>query len=59
MLKIATARGAVLLTGDIEARSEQELLARAPGELRAEGLAIGTHSVLGALRGIAAIGWTF
>ncbi|OGA33057.1 MAG: DNA internalization-related competence protein ComEC/Rec2 [Betaproteobacteria bacterium RIFCSPLOWO2_12_FULL_64_23] len=44
VLRIATARGAVLLTGDIEARSEEELLARAPGKLRADVLVVPHHS---------------
>lgn len=44
VLKIATAHGAVLLTGDIEARSEQELLARGQGKLRAEVLVTPHHS---------------
>jgi competence protein ComEC len=39
VLKISGAHGTVLLTGDIEARSEQELLARAGG-LRAEVLVV-------------------
>jgi competence protein ComEC len=43
VLKISTARGTVLLTGDIEARSEQELLARVPGELRADVLVVPHH----------------
>ena len=44
VLKIATASGAVLLTGDIEARSEGELLARASQDLRAELLVTPHHS---------------
>jgi len=44
VLKIATARGAVLLTGDIEARSEQELTGRGPGNLRADVLVAPHHS---------------
>jgi competence protein ComEC len=40
VLKITTAHGAVLLTGDIEARSEQELLQRAPQALRADVLVV-------------------
>ncbi|MFH1045068.1 MAG: DNA internalization-related competence protein ComEC/Rec2 [Pseudomonadota bacterium] len=36
VLKITGEQGAVLLTGDIEARSEQELLASAPEKLRAD-----------------------
>ena len=43
VLRIATARGAVLLTGDIEARSEQELLGSAPEKLRAEVLVVPHH----------------
>ena len=44
VLKIASAHGAVLLTGDIEARSEQQLLARAPEGLRADVLVAPHHS---------------
>jgi competence protein ComEC len=44
VLRIATAHGAVLLTGDIEARSEHELLARVPETLRAEVLVAPHHS---------------
>jgi competence protein ComEC len=44
VLKIAAARGAVLLTGDIEARSELEMLERGPGELRADVLVAPHHS---------------
>ena len=44
VLRIATAHGAVLLTGDIEVRSEQELLARAPEKLRADVLVVPHHS---------------
>ncbi|MGP1675686.1 MAG: DNA internalization-related competence protein ComEC/Rec2 [Burkholderiales bacterium] len=44
VLRIAAARGAVLLTGDIEARSEQELLERARKELRADVLVVPHHS---------------
>jgi len=44
VLRIATAHGAVLLTGDIELRSEQELLARAPEKLRADVLVVPHHS---------------
>ncbi|MEK7436542.1 MAG: DNA internalization-related competence protein ComEC/Rec2 [Pseudomonadota bacterium] len=44
VLRIATAQGAVLLTGDIEARSEQQLLARAPGKLRVDVLLAPHHS---------------
>ena len=44
VLKITTAHGAVLLTGDIEARSEQELLERARDELRADVLVVPHHS---------------
>ncbi|TAK68353.1 MAG: DNA internalization-related competence protein ComEC/Rec2 [Betaproteobacteria bacterium] len=43
VLKISAARGTVLLTGDIEARSEEELLERAPGELRADVLVVPHH----------------
>ena len=44
VLRIAAAQGAVLLTGDIEARSEQELLEREPGKLRADVLVAPHHS---------------
>ena len=44
VLKLSTAHGAVLLTGDIEARSEEELLERARDELRAEVLVVPHHS---------------
>ena len=44
VLRMVAAQGAVLLTGDIEARSEQELLARAPANLRAEVLLAPHHS---------------
>ena len=44
VLRIVTARGAVLLTGDIEARSEQELLRRATEKLRADVLVAPHHS---------------
>ena len=44
VLKISTTQGAVLLSGDIEARSEQELLERAPGALRAQVLVAPHHS---------------
>ncbi len=43
VLKISAARGTVLLTGDIEARSEEELLERVPGELRADVLVVPHH----------------
>ena len=43
VLKISAARGTALLTGDIEARSEEELLERAPGELRADVLVVPHH----------------
>ncbi len=43
VLKISAARGTVLLTGDIEARSEQELLERVPDELRADVLVVPHH----------------
>jgi competence protein ComEC len=44
VLKITSAHGAVLLTGDIEARSEEELLQRAPARLRADVLVVPHHS---------------
>lgn len=44
VLRMVSAQGAVLLTGDIEARSEQELLARAPAKLRSEVLVAPHHS---------------
>jgi competence protein ComEC len=44
VLKLTTAHGAVLLTGDIEARSEQELLERGRDELRADVLVVPHHS---------------
>jgi competence protein ComEC len=44
VLKIITAQGAVLLTGDIEARSEQELIAHSPVKLRADVLVAPHHS---------------
>ena len=44
VLRIATARGAVLLTGDIEAGSEAQLLERARDGLRAEVLVVPHHS---------------
>ena len=44
VLRIAAADGTALLTGDIELRSEQELLARAPQKLRAEVLVVPHHS---------------
>jgi competence protein ComEC len=40
VLKISGAHGSMLLTGDIEARSEQELLQRAPLALRADVLVV-------------------
>jgi competence protein ComEC len=40
VLKITTAYGAALLTGDIEARSERELLQRAPQALRVDLLVV-------------------
>ena len=43
MLKISAASGTVLLTGDIEARSERELLERVPGGLRADVLVVPHH----------------
>jgi len=43
VLKISAARGTVLLTGDIEARSERELLERVPGDLRADVLVVPHH----------------
>ena len=44
VLKISSANGTLLLTGDIEMRSEQEMLARVPGELRADVLVVPHHS---------------
>ena len=44
VLKIATAQGALLLTGDIEARSEQELTVRVPSKLRVDLLVAPHHS---------------
>jgi len=44
VLRIAAANGTVLLTGDIEVRSERELLARAPQKLRADVLVVPHHS---------------
>jgi competence protein ComEC len=44
VLRISTSQGAVLLTGDIELRSEQALLARAPDKLRAQVLVVPHHS---------------
>ena len=44
VLKLSTAHGAVLLTGDIEARSERELLERAHDQLRADVLVVPHHS---------------
>jgi competence protein ComEC len=44
VLKISAAGGKLLLTGDIEMRSEQELLARAPDALRADVLVVPHHS---------------
>ena len=41
---IASAHGTVLLSGDIEARSEQEQLQRAPQGLRADVLVVPHHS---------------
>jgi competence protein ComEC len=43
VLKITTVHGAMLLTGDAEARSERELLERVPGELRADVLVVPHH----------------
>jgi len=43
VLKITTAHGSVLLTADIEAHSEQELLQRQPDALRAEVLVVPHH----------------
>jgi competence protein ComEC len=40
VLKISSVHGTVLLTGDIEARSEQELLQRSPQVLRADVLVV-------------------
>ena len=44
VLKISSAHGSLLLTGDIEMRSEQELVARAPDELRSDVLVVPHHS---------------
>jgi competence protein ComEC len=44
VLKISAASGTVLLTGDIEARSERDLLERVPDELRADVLVAPHHS---------------
>ena len=44
VLRIAAAHGSVLLAGDIELRSEQQLLARAPEKLRADVLVVPHHS---------------
>ncbi len=44
VLRIATPHGSVLLTGDIEARSEKEMLARAPDTLRTDVLVTPHHS---------------
>ncbi len=44
VLRIAAAHGSVLLAGDIELRSEQALLARAPEKLRADVLVVPHHS---------------
>jgi len=44
VLRITAAHGTVLLTGDIELHSEQELLARAPEKLRADVLVVPHHS---------------
>ncbi len=44
VLRIAAAQGTVLLTGDIEARSERELLARGRDALRADVLVTPHHS---------------
>jgi competence protein ComEC len=44
VLKLTTAYGTALLTGDIEARSEEALLARARDELRADVLVVPHHS---------------
>ncbi len=44
VLRIDSAHGAVLLTGDIEARAEQELLERAPERLRSDVLLVPHHS---------------
>jgi competence protein ComEC len=43
VLKISAVHGTVLLTGDIEARSERDLLERAPGALRADVLVVPHH----------------
>ena len=44
MLKLTTAHGTLLLTGDIEMRSEEELLARGRDRLRADILVVPHHS---------------
>ena len=44
VLRIASAHGAVLLTGDIEVASERALLARGPEKLRADVLVVPHHS---------------
>jgi len=44
VLKISAAHGALLLSGDIETRSEAELLERARDELRADVLVVPHHS---------------
>ena len=44
VLKITSAHGAALLSGDIEMDSEEELLERAPNALRAEVLLVPHHS---------------
>jgi len=44
VLKVASAHGTLLLTGDVEARSEAELLDRSRQELRADVLVVPHHS---------------
>lgn len=43
LLRVATAGGALLLAGDVEAPGERALLAQAPGALRAEVLVVPHH----------------
>src|SRR5204862_5328203 len=43
VLKVSTASAAILLTGDAEARSEQEMLAREPDSVRSEVLLVPHH----------------
>ena len=44
VLKLSTTHGSLLLTGDIETRSEEELLARGRDQLRADVLVVPHHS---------------